>query len=224
LPAGHCGALTSLQFTPQAQLVSAGADNTLRFWTLGERGGRLVRTLDQRSGDVACLGVSGDGRQVLFDQGKALRILSVPDCMTVGVLQDPGAAANFTTFALFSPDGGLILTAGAAEGRVQVWRTPGTARGCELCQLVSPAHSAATCAAFAQDGAFIVTGTRDRQVLVWPVPTREETDQQLTAEITLVERAVESTVGQVRIWADVANADGRLLPGATVTMVIDPGQ
>jgi WD40 repeat protein len=225
LPAGHCGAVTSLQFTPQARLISAGADNTVRFWTLGDHGSRLARTLDQRSGDVACLGASRDGRQVLFDQGKALRILSVPDCLTLGVLQNSAAAANFTTFALFSPDAGLVLTAGAAEGRVQVWRAPGDGvRGHEVCQLVSPAHSETRCAAFAPDGSFIVTGTRDRQVLVWPTPARDEVEQQLTAEIALVERAVESTAGQVRIWADLPNPDGRLLPGAAVTMVIDPGQ
>jgi WD40 repeat protein len=224
-PVSHCGAVTSVQFTPQAQLVSAGADNTVRFWALGDHGAQLVRTLDERSGDVACPGVSRDGRQILFDQGKALRILSVPDCLTVGVLQNSAAAANFTTFALFSPDASLVLTAGAAEGRVQVWRTPADGvRGHEVCQLVAPAHSATTCAAFAPDGSFIVTGTRDRQVLVWPAPTRAEVEQQLTAEVSLVERAVESTAGQVRIWADLPNPDGRLLPGAAVTMVIEPGQ
>src|SRR5208283_1485701 len=35
-PAGHRNAVTSLRFTPRSQLVSAGHDNTLRLWTVGE--------------------------------------------------------------------------------------------------------------------------------------------------------------------------------------------
>jgi hypothetical protein len=37
-----------------------------------------------------------------------------------------------------------------------------------------------------------------------------------------MERAVESSSRQVRIWAEVENADGRLLPGATVTLAVYP--
>jgi WD40 repeat protein len=223
LPSSHRGAITSLQFTPQAQLVSAGCDNTLRLWALGQHAAHLETTLDCRSGDVTSLGVSRDGKHALFDQGKMLRLLSLPDCVTESVLQTSSGPTHFTTFALFSPDARSILTAGASEGRLQLWRAPSvTQRGHELCQLVSPERSPATCAAFAPDGSFVVTGTRDRQVLVWPVPTPEEMERQVTAEVTLIERAMESTAGQVRIWAELPNLDGRLLPGTTVTMVIYP--
>src|SRR5205823_10570539 len=37
---GHRGAVTSLQFLPQSELLSAGRDNTLRLWKLGTEGGR----------------------------------------------------------------------------------------------------------------------------------------------------------------------------------------
>ena len=223
-PAGHRAAVTSLQFTPRSQLVSAGRDNTLRLWTLGREGARLEATVDRRSGDVLALGVSPDGGHMLYDQGRTLRLLSVAERWTDGVLEQPSGATNFGTFALFSPDGRLLVTAGASEGRLQLWRRPtDTARGAELKQLVPKDRSPATCAAFAPDGSFLVSGTRDREVLVWRLPQKEEIEGQLTAEVTLIEAAVESSARQVRVWAELPNPGGRLLPGNTVTMVI-PGE
>ena len=222
-PAGHTAGITSLQFTPQSQLVSTSRDNTLRVWTVGEAGARPDITIDRRSGDVNTLGVSPDGGRVLFDQGKTLRLLSMPEGLTRGVLQSSSGANNFTSFALFSPDGRLILTAGASEGRLELWQVPaGTTRGSELRQLVPAEGSPATCATFSPDGSFIVTGTRDRQVQVWPVPTKEEIEQPLTAEVTLVEQSVEAEGRKVRIWAELQNPANRLLPGDTVTLVIYP--
>lgn len=223
LPPGHRGPVTSLQFTPQSQLVSAGRDNTLRLWTLGEQGAKLQATFDRRSGDVTCPGASQDGRRVLFDQDKSLRVLVLPTGQTESVLQDASEATNFTTVALFSPDARLILTGNASEGRLQLWRTPNeTSRGYELRRLAFADHSPATCAAFSPDGSFVVSGTRDRQVLVWPVPSPAEIERQLLAIVTRIDPSVESSAGQVRIWAELANPDGRLLPGTTVTMAVYP--
>jgi WD40 repeat protein/biotin carboxyl carrier protein len=224
LPLLHRGPITSIQFTPQAGLVSASIDNTLRLWVLGRTGGRLVATFDHRTGDIKQLGVSRDGRRVAFDQGKTLRLLSLPDGLTAGVLQSPSAAANFSTLALFSPDSRLLLTAGASEGPVQLWRAPdANVRGHELWQLVSGQRGAVSCAAFAPDGSFIVTAVRDR-VFVWPMPTAAEVDHQQTAQVTFIERAVGSAAGQVRLWAELPNLDGSLLPGTSVTVVVYPGR
>ncbi len=67
-----------------------------------------------------------------------------------------------------------------------------------------------------------MTASQDR-VHVWPVPSPDAIDRQLTAEITLVEKAVESVAGQVRVWAELPNPDGSLLPGTNVTLVVYPG-
>ena len=82
--------------------------------------------------------------------------------------------------------------------------------------------SPATCACFAPDGSFVVTGNRDNEVLVWPLPTPQELDERQQAEITLLEQAVESGNRHVRLWAEVGNSDGRLLPGTSVTLAIYP--
>jgi len=219
-PQAHRAGVTAVQFLPRSQLVSAGRDNTLRLWTLGRQGARLETTLDRRSGDVTQPGASPDGTRVLFDQGKALRLLSLPGGSIRGVLNNPSGARNFTTFALFSPDARLILTAGGSEA--QLWRAPTTAaRARELRQLVAPDRSSVTCAAFAPDGSFLAAGTRDRHVFVWPVPSDREINRRLTAKLTLVEGSVESSARQVRVWAELDNPDGRLVPGTTATMVIE---
>lgn len=222
LPGGHKGAITSLQFTPLTQLVSVGRDNTLILWQLGETSGKVVRTMDRRSGEVTTLGASPDGKLVLFDQGKTLRVLTLPAGLTEAVLQSPSSAATFATLAIWSPDGQRILTGSASDGRLQLWRAPGSRRVCELRQLVNSDRTPFTCAAFSPDGGYIVTGNRDRQVMVWPVPPAVELDQEITGMVTLIDHDLQSAARQVRIWAEVANPEQKLMPGGTAKMVIHP--
>jgi WD40 repeat protein len=222
----HRGQVSSVQFTPLCELVSAGRDNTIKIWALGEQGARQIPVpFLNRSGDVAALGVSPDGHRVLFDQGKMLRVLSIPQGLTEGVLQNAGTPSNFTSFAMFSPDGRVILTANAAEGRLQMWRPPSgpNHRTYVVRELASSDRSPViTCAAFSPDGTFVVTGGKDRQVLVWTVPSVSEIEKEIAAEVTLFESGIESSTGQCRVTADFANRDGRLLPGGTVTMAVHP--
>jgi WD40 repeat protein len=222
----HRGAVSSVQFTPLCELVSAGRDNTVKVWALGEQGARQIPVpFSNRSGDVTTLGVSPDGRRVLFDQGKMLRVLSIPQGVTEGVLQNAASPSNFTNFALFSPDGRVILTDSAAEGRLQMWRPPSgpNHRTHVVRELATSDRSPLiTCAAFSPDGTFVVTGGRDRQVLVWAVPPLSEIEKEIGAEVTLFESDIASATGQCRITADFANRDGRLLPGGTVTMAVHP--
>lgn len=226
LPTVHRGSITSLQWPIAGELVSAAQDNTVAIWKIEGSNAELVRQLPAaRSGDVTQLGTSPDGKSLLFDQGRMLRVLSLADGSTEAVLQNPLGSSNFTTFALFSPNGKLILTTGGSGGRLQLWRAPDPqTRAFEIRQFVSAERS--TCAAFAPDSSFLVTGTRDRQVLIWPVPTaREDIERVVNAEVTLVESDVQSSGKQVRVWAEVENPKldqtNRLLqPGTAVTVVI----
>ena len=220
---GHSGAVTSVAFTPRVQLVSAARDNTIRVWGLGTDDGRLEALLTKRSGDVPQPGVSPDGTQVLFDpyQSKALRILGLPNGLTEGVLEETSGAGRLTTFALFAPDAGTVLTAGGGEGQLQLWQPPcASSRPHVRRYLATPHRATPSSAAFAPDGSFLVVGTRDRQVLIYPREYTEDLSKPLKGRITHIERALDSH--QARVWAVVENPGARLMPGATVNMVKYP--
>ena len=232
----HQGTITMLAFTPQCKLVSAARDNTLRVWTLHDNGAALDGdAISGRGGNVAMPGVSADGKLMVFDQGRTLQLLSVADHRTMATLQNPAAGTPFETLALFSPDGNLMLTAGAAEGRMQLWRSPQPdKRGYEVRQLVTEERSPVTCAAFSPDNTFAVSGTKDGYVYLWQMPSREaiknhrlQTDAKgnlLT--LTHFDRTLDAS--KIRVGVNLENPstddfpDGRLIPGRRVTIVIDP--
>ncbi len=118
----HQGAVTSLHFTADGHLVSAGRDNTLKVWRLGPDGGRLVLVQAGRTGEVGELGVSPDGRRVLFDHGDELRILERTSGTTLGALRSR-RQGRFHGLARFSPSGRLVLTA-SNNSRLQLWKAP----------------------------------------------------------------------------------------------------
>jgi WD40 repeat protein len=229
ISSAHKAALTCLQFISNNQLLSAGRDKCLLTWNIetGKGGKALVRGVefDRRSGDVAHLGAHFDAKtgsgHVLFDEGRELRVLSLADRRIKGVLQNPVGTANFAHLALFSPDGNTILTSGDAPGRLQLWRAPSPrARAAELRQLIWNSE-VATCGAFAPDGSWVVTGTRDHQVLVWPMPGQKEVEEVLWAQLTYVEGFLDSTLKRVPLRAELDNP-GWLMPGSRATLVIPP--
>jgi WD40 repeat protein len=223
LPKFHRGPVTSVQFASATQLVSAGREN-LAVWNVeADKPPRRLRLdFEGRGGDVAQIGVSPDGQTVLFDQGRELRLLSLNDKQIEGTLQNP-EAMNFSTMALFSPDGKTILTnVSAADGTLQLWRTPsGQARASELRKFIW--KDRATCGAFAprKENSFVVTGTQDKQVLVWAMPGKEEVEGHVEAHLTLVEMNLDTSQRKVRVWAEL-QAPEWLIPGMQATLVIPP--
>ncbi len=225
----HAGPVTSVQFASvkdkPLRLVSAGKDNRLIVWDVEDvhRLHAIPPRFDYRTGGVSTLGVSPDGKTVLFDQGKELRLLTMEGKDVVGALQDFSAPMDFSTMALFAPDGKTILTNRSMPGSLQLWRTPGaqTHRGSELRQFVWP-KGVATCGAFApEDSSFAVTGTHDHKVLVWAMPSKEEIDSRLEARLTLVEKYIDTQNRDVKVWAEL-EAPEWLIPGMRATMVVPP--
>ncbi|MSR30931.1 MAG: HlyD family efflux transporter periplasmic adaptor subunit [Gemmataceae bacterium] len=218
----HKAAITSICFSSPGHVVTAGKDNSIHWWAF-ENGkiGKLLSSIDKRSGDIARPGVSPNGKYVLVDQGKEIRFLSLEGRHIEGMIQDLTGSSSFSTFAVFSPDGRTILTNGGGDGKVQIWRTPlENKRPAELRQFIW-GGGASTCGAFSPDGQFVVTGTQDHQILVWEVPSKEEVENMLIGTVRLIEPFLDSNTRQIRIWADLDNP-GWIHPGSTATLVI-PG-
>ncbi len=218
------GTITALTFTPQGKLVTASRDKMLRVWALFEKGAKLLgEPIIGRTGNVGQLDVSRDGRWMLFDQSKTLQLLSVNDGRTVSILQNSSVSTPFETLALFSPDASLMLTAGAPEGRLQLWRCPtNQARGYEVRQFVGDEKAQVTCAAFANDS-YAVSGTKTGLVYLWRIPTHDEVQKHrmVNAKLTMVAETVEAGTRQLRVGVKLRN-DGRLIDGRPVTIVIEP--
>ena len=224
----HKSTLTYIHFAEKERLVSAGRDKAIHVWST--TGGKIAPVVGEefggRSGDVSQPGVSPDGKFLIYDQGKELKVMSLADRHLAGSILNITGSLPFTGMALFSPDGQTVLTNCAGENRVELWRAPlNGRRSSELRQFVwTPGQ--ATCGAFTPDSRYVVTGTTDHQVLVWEMPEAKEVEQKdLTATISLVENFLESNNRQVRIWAELDTPNpGWLVPGGTATLVIESGK
>jgi hypothetical protein len=242
----HQGTITALHFTPQGKLVSAARDNTLRVWALHTEGAAQEGpAVTRRSGTVGNPGVSADGKLMIYDQGRALQLRSVQDRQRVAVLESTSAASQFETLALFSPDGSLLLTAGAPEGKMQLWRvpTPGS-RGFEVRQFVTDERKPVTCAAFGPEGSLTaISGDNVGNVYLWTLPTPKQVDEHCIVEnvrsevrdLTLSNVDMALDASKIRIGVNVDNPETqepatrqfpqgriipRLIPGQRVTVVI----
>jgi len=235
-PREHHSPVTSLSFTPQGRVVSAGREPWIRVWIVGQDGAKVEHRIDSRSGDVTAPGVSDDGNRLLLDADKShLDILHLQDLRKERPLVTGGEAVRFTTFATWSPeldkkaDNRLIATTGGAEGVIQLWRAPtADARGTEVARLVTRGSAAATCAAFSPlaENGFLVVGTRKGDVHLWPLPSEKDAKTLITTTVTHVEQNIESSGRTVNVLVDFDNLkeEGKYLlrPGSSVTLVIRP--
>jgi WD40 repeat protein len=219
-PPLHKAPITYIQFTPQAKLLSEARDRSMAIWKLGQNGAAIETVVENRSNDVGVLSANADGTRVLFDQDRKLQVLTT-DKRTEGVMQAPSEATQFTGFALFSPDDRLVLAAGTGDNPLQLWKAPQPGVGGALIRrLALPPGGHATCGAFSPDGTFAVTGTQDCRVLVWSIPTKQETDRVTNAEVKLLDATID-TDRKARIWATLPKPEGISMPaGDTVNIVI----
>jgi WD40 repeat protein len=218
----HRAAVTSVTFASKDRVVSAGRDQRIVVWKLAEGGLARVSELDRRSGDVGTLGVSPDGKLVLFDDGREMRVMSLEDRSTVGTLRNPAGVPNFGHFALFSPDGKSILTGGNGPGRLQLWRNP-SEEGIPPSELRQYLWSGTiTCGAFGPPSGltqFAVTGTSDSRVLVFELPKQKEVETRLKGMLTYAEKFLDTSLRRVTIRASFTKPSW-MAPGSSATIVV----
>jgi WD40 repeat protein len=228
----HCheDAVTSLHFTKQCKLISAGHDKTLQVWKLKQKGAAPDReAFPHRGGGVPQLGVSPDGKWMLFDQGKTLKLYSVETGTLTHTLSLPVSSTPFERLALFSPDSTLILTAGGPEGRLQLWRAPdGDTRAFEVRQFATDEHQPVSCAAFSPAAgkggpdSFAVSAS-GKTICKWSIPTEKEVSKHriTNRQMTLRTHSLDPSTKQSRVGFEVDNTDRQFEAGRPVTIVIE---
>ncbi|MSU77066.1 MAG: hypothetical protein EXS16_03110 [Gemmataceae bacterium] len=233
---GHEDAVTSLHFTPQCRLVSSSRDKSVRVWHLKEKGAFADgEPVHDRQGNVGDLGVSPDGRWMLFDKDRTLWLMSVEERKLVHTVSMAAGATPFDALAKFSPDGSLMLTAGVAEGRLQLWRAPeGNEHGFEVRQFAPRDKQTVSCAAFSPDAgkggtnSFAVSASGSI-VYLWNIPTVAEVGSQRIPDVPLTLRthSLDHATKMSRIGFEVPNPvsdrypNGRFEVGRPVTIVIE---
>jgi WD40 repeat protein len=236
LPPEHRDTITSLGFTPQAQLVSAAKDGTMKVWKLGATKAAVTKTIDHRSVAVDTLGVSPDGGRALFDQDKSrIDLVTLSDAQTTGQLSNVGPGIAFATLAIFGPDHiapgtpadklppYTIATAGGEgdlKGGLQVWHLPRAGgRGAEIARLMTPGRVPVTCASFSpsKERPFLVVGTDRGTVHVWTPPAAMQSH--LAGRIT----NIESTDPRfVTVRVEMTNKELGLRDRSAATVIVNP--
>jgi WD40 repeat protein len=229
----HNSSITGVSFTPQGRVVSVGRDPSVLVWIVGEKDARVDRRFS-RVGEVATLGVTDDGSQLLLDAAKTqLDVIHLQEGRKERPLIGAGEAGRFSTFAIWSPelakgeDRRLIATTGGTEGVVQVWQAPTEQdRGIEIARLNTRDLSAATCAAFAPtaENGFLVVGTRKGNIHVW---SRPDIPAKPKATVQNVGSAIDSSGRTVEMLVEFTNPKVNetsylFRPGSSVTLVVRP--
>lgn len=222
----HQGTVTSLQPGADGLLLSSGSDNVQKVWRLEGMSSELLKTHRGRTGDVQRLGLSPDGKRVLFDHGDELRLLDPASGAVEGIVQS-WKNLRFQDFAYFSPRGNLVLAA-SAEGRVGLWRAPNAnddrAGSFEVAHYLPPKVGKAKCAAFAGDETVFFTGGSDHVVRAWNIPDAQHW-QPREATLTYVGTEIEQGTDLVRLQAEMPNPEkgpNRLFPGTMVVLKAFP--
>ena len=161
---GHTGGVTSVDFSPDGEVVlTASDDETAALWepVSGERRAELR---GHEAGIPRAAAFSEDGSKVLtYAPDGTARVWSAEDGESIAVLEDRDDALGRIQDAAFSPDGSLVATAPFVNSTVKIWAVESGELVRELPQQTVDRL------AFSPDGELLLTADQDEEVSLWRV-------------------------------------------------------
>ena len=147
---------------PNPQNPPATSHQDIRKWELPQ--GAILRLgKGVLGGSDRTVAFSADGRQVAVASGIGIWIYDIATARELALLN--GGHPTLITSVAYSPDG-MILAAGAANGKVQLWDV---VRARMLVQLFPPGPwYGVDSLAFSPDGRIVASGSRD-EIQLWDV-------------------------------------------------------
>jgi hypothetical protein len=167
----HPDAVLSMAIAPDGRrALTVCADREVRLWDVPS--GRFVTALRSAGEAGNSVSFSPDGRRGLVTTARGnLRLWDLetlreigPDGSGKGPWLVPSAAVSQTWSAVFSPDGGAVLTVGGNEACL--WDAKTARPGMRF----SP-HNSVASARFSPDGKRVVTGSWDNTARIWNAQT-----------------------------------------------------
>jgi WD40 repeat protein len=162
----HAGAVNSVTFSPNAQvLVSGGADGDIRFWRAAD--GTLLHTLSDHTDSVNSVAFNPDG--TLLASGSDDGTIKVWEVSGVQVnlmktLTHGGAVHSVA----FSPDGETIAS-GSTDNTVKLWQVPSG----NLIRTLGWHDDDVYSVVFSSNSEMLISGSKDEQIAIWRVADGE---------------------------------------------------
>jgi WD40 repeat protein/DNA-binding SARP family transcriptional activator len=155
----YAGAVTSVAFSPDGQLLAAGTDSgAIYFWRVSDR--QLVGICQGHVSHVWSLAFSPDGQRLLSGSGDAtVRIWDVESRQALHLLA--GHTAGVATVGFHAA--GLIVVSGSLDQTVRLWE----AQTGQLLHTLHADGAKVESVAFSPDGTILATGGHDQVVRLW---------------------------------------------------------